>query len=120
MHRTQQWIHSRVPAMATVGLLGLVGLMPVIAQAQTGAPSRQAPPGLITYACSVTMPSATQRLVFVEALDKAAARRLADRARLVDAGGKRVPARSVQECIEPAKEKFIDAKAAELLANALR
>lgn len=106
--------------MAAVGLLGLAGLMPVAAQAQPQQPSRQAPPGLITYVCSVTMPSTTQRLVFVESLDKAAARRLADRARLVDAPGKRVPPRSVQECIEPAKEKFIDAKAAQLLAETPR
>lgn len=93
---------------------------PAAAQSAGPAPSRMAPDGLITYACVVTMPSSAQRIVFVEALDKQAGRRIADRARPIDTNGKRTPVRSVQECIDMAKEKFIDPKAAELLANTPR
>ncbi|OSZ66031.1 hypothetical protein [Hydrogenophaga sp. IBVHS2] len=105
-----------VPALVAAG--GLVA--PAAAQTAGPAPSRMAPDGLITYACAVTMPSSAQRIVFVEALDKQAGRRIADRARPVDTNGKRTPVRSVQECIDLAKEKFIDAQSAELLANTPR
>lgn len=105
-----------------IPVLAVAVLATATASAQgTGpAPSRMAPQGLIAYACAVTMPSSTQRIVFVEALDKQAGRRVAERARPVDTTGKRTPVRSVQECIDLAKEKFIDPKSAELLANTPR
>lgn len=105
-----------------ISALSAAGLLAAAASAQgTGpAPSRMAPQGLIAYACAVTMPSSTQRIVFVEALDKQAGRRVAERARPVDTTGKRTPVRSVQECIDLSKEKFIDAKAAQLLADTPR
>ncbi|MGC4365522.1 hypothetical protein [Hydrogenophaga sp. R2] len=105
-----------------IPVLVAASLVAVAASAQvTGpAPSRMAPQGLVSYACAVTMPSSTQRIVFVEAPDKQAGRRLAERSRPIDTTGKRTPVRSVQECIDLAKEKFIDPKAAELLANTPR
>lgn len=109
-------MRSLLPTLST----GLATVLLAVATLPAAAQSGQPPRDLITYACSVTMPSSTQRLVFVEALDKQAARRLADRARVMDSAGKRVPPRSVQECIATEKEKFIDPRAAELLANTPR
>ncbi len=107
-------MHSSIAFSGTLAFLAAV-----LTAGQAGA---QTPPVRepVLHVCSATMPSGVQRLVFVEAQDKQAARRLADRARLVDTAGKRLPPRSVQECIVPAREKFIDPKAAELLVNTPR
>lgn len=105
MNRT---LHTTCALMAGLGLY-----LPLVAQSQ---PVRD----LKEFVCATTLPSGKQRLLFVDAQDKQAARRLADRVPMADGPGKKVAARSVQECIEPGREKFIDPKAAEMLASTPR
>lgn len=69
------------------------------------------------HVCSVTTASGAKQLLFSIVKDKGEARQVAARQSLGGAGGKVV---LVHECIDPTKEKFIDAKAAELLANTPR
>lgn len=69
------------------------------------------------HVCSVTTASGAKQLLFSIVADKAEARQVSGRQSLGGPGGKVV---LVHECIDPAKEKFIDPKSAELLANTPR
>lgn len=99
-----------------MNLLARTLLIPVLV-AMTGiAVAQPSSPG-IRHVCSVTTASGAKQLLFSIVKDKAEARQVAGRQSLGGTGGKVV---LVHECIDPIKEKFIDAKSADLLANTPR
>ena len=104
--------HHQVTSTSLAALL----LLGVVTQAQAvGMPA-----SIREYACAATLPNGAKRIVFAEAAEREGARRIAERAKLPDGKGLRTQARSIQECIELGKERFIDPGSALLLQDTPR